>query len=237
MTASPVAAAAHDAGTESGAYSGAALWNRLGAISGILFVVLTFIGFSLDADTTADVEPGQPSATIARLLEENQDDGRLGASLFLLAIFFLIWFVTIIYRRLLQAEAGPSGLAFIALGGGLVTASALLILLYTDVAFMSISDYGDDTQVAKTLVALTWEGVAVLGAPMAALVGATSIASWLYRAFPRWLAVLGIPVTAALLIFPIVFLGMLLFFIWALIVAVVILVRPVLPGYSAVRAS
>jgi len=79
--------------------------------------------------------------------------------------------------------------------------------------------------------------VAVLGAPMAALVGATSLVSWLYRAFPRWLAVLGIPVTIALLVFPIVFLGMLLFFLWTLVVAVVILVRPMPPVLTGASAS
>ncbi len=239
MTASHIAATDQQAGIEIGAFSRAAFWNRLGAASGIIFVVLTAIGAELASPNASDrdIWPGQSSADIARVLEENQDNMELGLAIGLVGIFFLFWFVAVIYRRIQSVEATPGGLAVVALGGGLVTASAFLIMLQTGLAMTSISTYGNDTQVARTLAALSWYEMLVLGAPMAAFVGATSVASILYRALPRWLGLLGIPLTIIMLPLPFVYFGMLLFFPWALVVAVVILVRPMPLALSGASAS
>ena len=89
------------------------IWVRIGAASGIIFVVLTAVGAGLASPDSGDRDtwPGQSSADIARVLEDNQDNMELGLAIGMVGIFFLFWFVAVIYRRIQSVESDSSGLA------------------------------------------------------------------------------------------------------------------------------
>src|SRR5687768_6598176 len=82
------------------------VWDRLGALSGVVAVGLTvaFAVLSDPYDETIDPNPTQPSATIARALVENRDDARTGSYLGLAGAFLLVWFLGYLRRHLGRAE-------------------------------------------------------------------------------------------------------------------------------------
>jgi hypothetical protein len=115
-----------------------------------------------------------------------------------------------------------------------------VILIFTAVglAIASIHDYGDDTAVARTLAALSWDVVGLLSAPLAAFIGGISIAGLRYGAVPRWVAFAGLPLAAVMLIAPIPYLselfwfGFVIFWPWLLVLSVYMVIRPRLPDHA-----
>ena len=89
----------------------------------------------------------------------------------------------------------------------------------------SVSDYGRDPQVARTLVVLQWDWIMVVAAPLAALVGGTAVVSLRFGALPKWLGWISVVVTVLLVIPPISYFGFLAFIIWSVFVSVVLLTR------------
>lgn len=208
---------------------GREIWEWIGSLSGLAFLALSLAGMSI-ADPNSpgrDINPDQASAPIADLLVESRDDGRIGIAILMVAIFCLFWFVGYIYQRLQTSEGEHGYLPIVALGGGLVTAAAMLVTLHTEVGLYSVSDYGDETVVARTLAALAWDSVIVLAVPIAVFVAAVSLSALLHGSLPRWIGWMGLPAVALLLVAYTAFLGAVLFFLWVASVAVVALVRPV----------
>ena len=204
---------------------------RLAALSGIAFVgllVASIIVSDPNRDATQPVSPTQPAATLAQVLAARQDATRLGAHLGLLSIVALLWFLAALRRHLARAEGEDGWLAAAAHGGGLVLAGVLTAGVGYQLAMGVLRDYGSDPAVAKTLVVLTWDHLAVVAAPVAVLVGATSAASLCCAALPRWLGWGGVPVALVLLSPTFVtgavgyLAGLLGFFGWTLATAVVL---------------
>ena len=152
-----------------------------------------------------------------------------------LALVFFLFFLGSLVSRL--RAAGEARLATVALGGGLVTAGVW-------VGWMSLEasltwDLVNDVPAGDVKVLL---GTADFGfpIPLATLVGATSIAAWRSRIWPTWLSMIGmfsavwIVVGGAALMGDGFFsphggyrlVGFLLFFVWLLLAAIFMLVRP-----------
>ena len=198
------------------------LWERLGALSGILFAVLLFAGMSLGGDESHD--PSQPAAVLASRIADERDRVRLGVYLALLGVFFLLWFLGYLRRHLQQAEGERGWFTAVAYGGGLVFAGMLLVGLSYAVAATVLSDYGEDPQVARALAVLGWEHLAVVAPPLAALVGGTAAVSLRFGAVPRWLGWVGVAITLALLT-PTYFFAFLAALVWLIALCVVLLLR------------
>ena len=69
-----------------------AIWDWLGAFTGVIFVVIVVVGAAIVGDVFGDLSPDVPSSQMARLLEASRDQMEVGAtvSLFGLLFFFLV---------------------------------------------------------------------------------------------------------------------------------------------------
>jgi hypothetical protein len=208
-------------------------WEQIGAIAGIVAVVLGIVSLFL---------PGSPPSvdasltTIRAYLTDHrtavlaaQYIGAISNVLFLL-LFGSLW------TRIRRAEGQDGPLAPAMLGGGIATTvGALLINL---VIMLEAYDPKRD----DALVQLLWDmgnlAFAILMFPWALFTLATALSALGYGALPRWLGWSGIVVTAALLLGPIglgkhsgalapggglTFLGFVLGMLWLLATSVVLL--------------
>ena len=109
-----------------------------------------------------------------------------------------------------------------AYGGGLVTAAVMLVFMSLELATTAVWDYGSDTQVAKTLIALQWRYVWVFAPPMIAFTLGASLVIVRYGSLPRWVGWIGFPVSVTLLV---PWIGVVVAMAWVLIVSIVLLVQ------------
>ncbi len=170
------------------------VWQRVGAASGAIAVVLNLIGALLGDPYRSGLnpDPTDASASIARALTAVREEARLGATLSLMGAFFLIWFAAYLRRHLLAFEGRAGWMASAAFGGGLVAAALLLVSVSITLAATEITAYGEDTVVAKVFLTHGWNYFYVLSPPVMALVAASSLLGLRFRALPRWLSILGL---------------------------------------------
>lgn len=101
-------------------------WERLGAATGALSVLLFIVGFGIFP------APPDVDASASEIQSYYVDEqGGIQASLVLLtaALFFFIWFLGSLRSALRAAEGGTGRVSSIAFGGGLVSAGALFTLI------------------------------------------------------------------------------------------------------------
>lgn len=208
------------------------LLERIGALSGAAFIVLLVAGFSMgDSDPPS---PDESSGVIAAHLADVAAGQDLANALSLAAVVCLVVFVSYLRHVLRRAEPSATFLPAATMGGGLLFAAMLLVGLAIQIASGIVSDYGDDTQVAKTLYLIGWDFAYVFGPPLAALIGASSTAALLYGALPRWLGWVGVPLVVVLLS-PAMFFGFLLSLLWLTALSITLLVRTIrLPAASLI---
>jgi hypothetical protein len=163
------------------------LWDRIGAVSGILFAVLAIVSLQVSQGTGNTSSPTDVAGLIAIDYNQRGEDLRFGAYLMSGSIFFLLWFLPFLRHRLERAHGSESWIPSVAYGAGL-TAGALLSLVATlGFAGSYVAGFEGDWQVAKTLLILRWDHLLVLAPPFAALVAATSVVSIRSGALPSWL--------------------------------------------------
>jgi hypothetical protein len=101
-------------------------WERLGAMTGALSVLLFIVGFGI-LPTPPDVDA---SATEVHAYYDDEQGGiRAAMVLLTFATFFFIWFLGSLRSALSAAEGGAGRVSSIAFGGGLVSAGALFTLI------------------------------------------------------------------------------------------------------------
>jgi hypothetical protein len=206
--------------------------DRIGALSGLAYVVLMFVAFVSSGDTNPP-SPTEPSATLAAYLARSESRAGLSTTLTLLAVLCFFPFLASLSRQIRRAE-GPDGwLASLVFGGGQVYAAMLLVMTALAFATRVILDYGGDTQVAKSLYVLGWEFSYVFGPPLTALIGAASVASLLHGALPRWIGWVGLPVVLLLAIPYTTYFGFMFAFPWLTIVSIALLWQTI--GVSRTR--
>lgn len=192
------------------------IWNRLGAFTGVIFVVLLAVGMGIAQNP--DVEPSDPSIEIARAYVDRSDQAEIGAMIGLVGLVFFFGFLAFFRRRLQQAEGEGGWLTSTAYGGGLVTAAMLLVMLSMTFATTSLSP-NVDTVVAKVFVTWDWNAIWILAPPMIALTLGSSLVIVRYSALPRWVGWLGFPVALTLLV---PWIGAFVTLAWILLVSIVL---------------
>jgi len=100
----------------------------------------------------------------------------------------------------------------------------LLVSHSLTLAATELTDYGDDTVLAKVFLTHGWNYFYVVSPPMLALVTAASVAGLRFGALPRWLAILGL----VMLVLPFIAgagLGAMVGLLWVLLASVVLTLR------------
>lgn len=198
-------------------------FSRLGAAAGVAYALVGFIGSSLLP--VGAVEPEDSAQAAARQFTAERGRISAGVLLTVFSLFFLLVFVCWLYRWLREVE-GPRGwLATLSLGGGLLTVGAVSVVVLLSLAGTVLEDYGGDAVMARTLLLLQWQAVAIAFIPTAAFVGATSLVGYTRDVLPRWLTYSGLIIALGLLLPPIAFFPFLLSNLWTGMLAVVLLQR------------
>lgn len=196
---------------------------RFGAGAGVVFALLSFPSSMLLAVT--DVEPTDPAADIAAQFVETRGRVGLGVILTLLSMFFLLVFVSYLYRWLRQAEGDRGWLSTLAFAGGLLVVVTLLMGLLIAFAGTLLEDYGDDPAIARMLLVLGWRSGIIVIVPMAALVGGTAAVAARTGELPRWLSTSGLVLAGSMLVIPVAAIPYLFSTLWIGMVAVTLLTR------------
>jgi len=197
-------------------------WPVLG---GIVYVVLGVLG-TVVAGSTPDFV-GDP-ANIAVYYKEEYDSILASGSFYLLAGFFLLWFVAGLRSGLERADGAGSPLASAALIGG-AAGTALMIggAAIGMVGGLRADEQGSiDPQAAAALYDVS-SVMFGLAAPMAwaAAVLATAMVALRSSALPSWLGWISILMGIALLIPPINFFSIIVMGLWVIAVAILLYIR------------
>ncbi|MDA1036035.1 MAG: hypothetical protein O3B65_04030 [Chloroflexi bacterium] len=202
--------------------SGSATWDRIGAVSGILFAVLVVVSIQVSMGTGITSVPADVAGVVAIDYNQRQGDLRFGAYLMTAAVFFLFWFLAMLRYRLEQAQGESGWLPSVAYGAGLTGGGVLLMLASLGFAGSFVGDFEGDWAVAKTILILSWDHLIVLLPALAALVAATSIVSIRSGALPAWLGWISLTlVLAPILVAPA--LMTIAFLVWVIVVSLVLL--------------
>jgi hypothetical protein len=160
--------------------------ERLAAATGGAFVVLFIAAFF--SVTASPPDHGDPSAKFVAYYTDHHTGGKISSILFGLALVALLWFLGSVARAL--RDAGEPRLAAVAHGSGVATVSVAAVI-----GAVQASLYYAVASDAPGAVKAFWDVLIVLetliGFPVAALVGAVSVAAWRSRLFPVWFAALG----------------------------------------------
>ena len=173
------------------------MWRAVAAFSGALFTVA--LVFAVGAGgPPASVAPTDTSEAIARALIDNRTNLVTGNYILLLSAFLLIVFAGYL-RHTVEPEAGDEWPLTVALGGGLLTVSALILVAFVGLSQGQLETYGPDAVMARTLLTLGWNGMWMVVPGLAALIGAMSLVTFSYATLPRTIGALGTAVTITLL--------------------------------------
>jgi hypothetical protein len=197
--------------------------GRLAIGAGIAYALFGFIGSSLLPVGT--VAPEDQAPTIARRLVAERGRISAGILLTLFSLLFLLVFVSWLYSWLRRVEGGTGWLATTSLVGGILLVAMLSVVVLLSIATTVLGSYGSDPVIARTLLVLQWQAVAVAFVPAAALVGAVSLVGYRAAILPRWICFSGMAIAIGLLIPPLAFLPFLLSSLWTGLLAVVLLQR------------
>lgn len=197
--------------------------GRLAAFFGVGYALLGFVGWSLLP--VGGVEPTDPAAEIARELVDQRGRISAGILLTLFSLFFFMVFLSWLWRWLRDAEGEGGWVANVALVGGVLLVAMLLAITLLSIAASVLDDYGADPVIAKTLLVLQWQSVAVAFVPSAAFVGGTAFVGHTTGVLPRWLNYSGFAIALGLLIPPLAFFPYLLSSLWTGMLAILLLQR------------
>ena len=197
--------------------------GRLAPAAGIVYALLAFLGSSFLPIGKA--EPDDGAAAIARRFTEDRGRVSAGVLLILLSLFFLMVFVAWLHRWLREVEGRHGWLATLALIGGVLMVATMGVVVLLSIAGTVLEDYGPDPVIARTLLILQWQAVAVTFVPTAAFIGAISLVGKAADVLPKWLTYSGVAIAIGLLLPPIAFLPYLMSTLWTGMLAVFLLQR------------
>ena len=160
-------------------------WERWAPLSGIVFFLLTVPTLFLPAK--APPSAGDPAAQWAAFVQDHRSAYLVSMCLSGLAVIGFLVFLATLATRLRAAD--QELLAVVALGAGLVTAAIWYVWLSFEGVLAWTSPSGIDPTVVKTLLAAADFAFPF---PIAALLGATSIAALRSAIWPKWLSYIGL---------------------------------------------
>ena len=202
------------------------VWHRVGPVCGVLAAVTYVAGklaFPLRGLAVRPEDSAERiSAAMAERLQQGTEAGHFWrVTLVLLSVFFLLWFLGDVHRRLQARSDERSGwVATVFLAGGLALAAGLLIQGFVGLVQITIVDFGADVLVARMLLTLSWVGFAVVIPGAAAMTSAAAVLSLRFGALPAAVGVLGAIACAAT--FAVYWVPVWL--LWVLVAAIVLLV-------------
>jgi hypothetical protein len=218
----------------------AARWDRLAPLSGIVFVVLTVVGFVVGQSNSPDDFPGE----VGEIVEYYVDDpGKIliGSWIGIVGTFFLIWFVGAVYSRLRAAEGREGRVAAVALGGGLAAAAISLAVDAVNAAAAFRADEDDRIDPGQAAAMYDLQGALVgiaLPVGIAALTGAIAVLALRVGVLPRWFGVASAVLAIGLLIAPIAWFLVLVSMLWIVALSILLYVRtPVEPAAATPPAG
>lgn len=201
-------------------------WERLGAVSGIVFAVLLVIGLLL-----VDPVSGQSDQKFSEFYSERENRVAVITGMYLLAISgaCFLWFVGTLRRTLRHTDGEPETLSTIALASGTVFAAMLFAAgASMGVVAASMSLGGEPQPSPETARLFTQFGYTLLLLfgmfAGIVLIVATSVLALRTAILPRWLSWAGF-VAAALLVSGVIFVSAIALPLWVIAVSVVMLRR------------
>ena len=204
------------------------VWDRVGALTGAVFVGLTVVGFAIAGEPSAKLSDSAPA--IAGAFEERADQAVVGILVGLAGLAFFIFFLGFLRERLRRSSDGVEWLISAAYGGGLVAVGMLLLQAVLGLATTDASGYDTEPAVAKTIFALLWNYIWVLAPPLFALSAGASAVIIRTAALPKWTGWVGL-FAAVTMLMP--WIGLFVFLIWVLLLSVVLSVQAWRPTHNA----
>ena len=197
-------------------------WERWAPVSGLLFAA-SFVGLFLVFFVPAEIGTAGGSATQIADYYNGRGSGGLLLMYALVALTgaSLVWSSGSITASLRRAEPAPGRLAGVALGGGVASATLLLVggaaLLapFNVVALSARATLDPTLHEALSAMGFLTINFGLLGGTVMIL--ATSLVARRYGGFPAWFAWLGFAVAVALWLNILYFLGMFLWPAWILL--------------------
>ena len=174
-------------------------WQRVGAISGILFFVAVLASFFTPETPDAD----DPTPKIASELADDRSAHLVTVYLLGLGSLLFILFVGALWSRLRAAEADRGASIVVALAG-IATAVIVLVSSMIFLALIEAADEGREPAAVRALFELDELIFLAMGWTSAAFYGGIALSSLANRSLPRalgWIAV------GLALLFPICFFG------------------------------
>jgi hypothetical protein len=174
-------------------------WQRLGAVSGILFFLAVLASFFTPETPDAD----DPTAEIVSSIADDRSALIVGVYLEGIASFFFLVFVGALWSRLRAAEVdrGPSILVAL---GGVGTAAIILVESGLFLALIDSADEGREPAAVRALFELDEVLFIVIAWTSAAFYAGAALSSLSTGSLPRWL---GWIAAALVVVFAVSYLG------------------------------
>ena len=214
--------------------------EQVGAVGGILFIVLQLVGQLLIQAGGSEPSFDASAQEIVEFFEARKTFlFNTGSYVSTISIIPLLAFLGSLRGALRRAEGEAGWLTLVASGAGL-----LFLALGAAGGFWHIAVFrieGIDPQIARLLFDLGNFNFATMWVMLGALVFAVGLASILYGAFPRWLGWMGLVVGLGLVLARIVwtstvaFTPYVLFWVWLVAISVVMFRRARVQPGSDVR--
>jgi len=176
------------------------LWQRLGAASGIVYVV-TLLGPDLIQGGPSE-EPTTAAAAIAQSCARTtaaQPSDVVIPILTTLGFLCFLLFLGSLWSALRRAEGERGWLSAAAFGGGLMSLTILFAGGASSLAAVRSACAGIDPQLWRTLHDISGASFFISFFPLAVLLLASAIVSIRFRALPRWLGWMAVVVAVTLL--------------------------------------
>jgi hypothetical protein len=156
-------------------------YARLGAASGIVFLVLVLAGFFVFSADAPDADA--PIGEWAGWYADNEDQVKLGLTIVGVGLFFFIWFLATVRSAIASAEGGTARLASVAFGGGLIAGVFFLVAVSASAAAVLHAEAADPA-ITNALHDLGMVAAAPASAGFTALFAAAAIAGYRHGALP-----------------------------------------------------
>jgi hypothetical protein len=157
-------------------------WN---AASGYIVIVLGIAG--------AAFERGSPPLTapieeVVAFWSKYQRELLAQSVMFVLSAAAYLWFFASLRSALMRAEGGTGTVSTVAFGAGIVSAGLQMILQCFQAALAVAAPGTLERGLVALFGSLLWALSVIAYVPMGVLLAAVAAVSFIYRAFPRWLA-------------------------------------------------
>lgn len=218
-----------------------AQWQRLSALTGILFAILMVVAFSIQGILP---QADEPPTEIARYFSTFHDDVMGGVVLRIVAGIFFLWFVGTLRSVLADAEGGTARVANLAFGAGILMLAAGMGAMASLAAIAYNADRGVDADFASSMMAMTHIFFVGGAMGMAWLLFATALVVVRTRVFSRWVASTGTVIGVIALVLGIVapagtsgFSAYPLFILWIVAVSILMMREDPSRGRIAARSA